>query len=110
MIPMSFLAAHLDEPKRAECIRQSLRHVVSESHGSDRLETLQRLVEAAITYLPRQALEDAATELLSSIANQRRDELVRDLIALIPLSAHLGGSAALVAQGETLLNVARWFP
>lgn len=106
----SFLIKYLAEPERTQRLRSGLRSVVSKSDGLGRYEMLTRLVVDAIDTLPPDVLDEVSEELLEQIARQRRSTVIRDLMALIRLSDRVGGKATLMAQGSTLLDVARWFP
>jgi predicted nucleotidyltransferase len=106
----SFLVEHVTGSEREPLVRAALLRTPSMSHGARRRDTLHRLARSAAALLPFEVLDATWTELLARIAEQRREELVADLVALLPIVLRLGGSAAVQMIGETLLEIGEWFP
>lgn len=106
----AFLIEHLADTEREQRIVAALQHAPLIGHGESRHDTLHSLATSAAVYLPLDQLEAIWAELLQRMAAQRREEIVNDVIALLPIVSRLGGNPALRTLGETLLDVAEWFP
>jgi hypothetical protein len=106
----SLLVEHLTGVERDQLLNSALPRALLISHGSERRETLHRLATNAAAHLPQEAIKPLWDELLGRIAPQRREHLVADLVELLPAVLRLGGSHAARTIGDTLLDLAEWFP
>lgn len=106
----AFLIEHLVGAEREQRIVAALQRAPLISHGESRCNTLHSLAASAAMHLSLDQLDATWTELLRRIAVQRREEFLADIVAFLPIVSRLAGNGALRTLGETLLDVAEWFP
>ncbi len=106
----SYIIDYLDESDRADWIQRGLENALKVSRRQRSRATMRRLAEHAARYLSDRALAACLSGLIEKVAPQRREDLVQDLDALMPILARVGGDATVESMASTLLDVVAWFP
>lgn len=106
----SLLTPFLAESQREEWISETFLAALDIHTSSTRRETLLRLAKSAVLEIPTDRLELLWGVLIQRIEKQRREDLVSDLVSLMPIVIVLAGVAGARVVAETVLDVVKWFP
>jgi hypothetical protein len=106
----AFLVEYLAGVEREQRIAAALERAHSIRHSRTRHDTFHRLATSAAANLSPDQLDAIWAEQIRRIASKRREEVVADFVALLPIVSRLTGNGGLRTLGDTLLDVAEWFP